>query len=117
MMFRLAVFNLLTHNRDDHAKNFSFLLDEENNWKLSPAYDLTFSYGPGAEHSTTYLGVGKNPSIKQLQELAQKHAIKDSDVIIHEIQIVVKKFKQYAKEQGVSKNTYENIFKNFCLLK
>jgi serine/threonine-protein kinase HipA len=115
MMFRLAVFNLLTHNRDDHAKNFSFLLDEENNWKLSPAYDLTFSYGPGAEHSTTYLGIGKNPSIKQLQELAQKHTIKNGDMVIDEIQTVVKKFKEYAQEQGVSKNIYENIFKNFCL--
>ncbi len=52
-MFRMAIFNLFAHNRDDHAKNFSFLLDENHQWKLSPAYDLTFSYGSGEEHSTT----------------------------------------------------------------
>ena len=45
-MFRYAVFNVLAHNRDDHAKNFSFLMDSQGQWKLSPAYDLTFSSGP-----------------------------------------------------------------------
>jgi len=53
---------LQCHNRDDHAKNFSFLLDVDNAWKLAPAYDLTFSEGPGGEHSTTYLGEGKSKS-------------------------------------------------------
>ena len=27
-MFQLAVFSVLLHNRDDHAKNFSFLMDK-----------------------------------------------------------------------------------------
>lgn len=70
--YRLAVFNLLTHNRDDHAKNFSYILDESNSWKFAPAYDLTFSFGPSGEHSTTYLGEGKNPCKKHLEELAKK---------------------------------------------
>ena len=44
-MFRLMCFNVFAHNRDDHSKNFSFIYDEElKKWKLSPAYDLTFSY-------------------------------------------------------------------------
>jgi serine/threonine-protein kinase HipA len=54
--FRLAAFNVLTHNRDDHSKNFSFLMDEAGLWRLSPAYDLTFSSGPGGEQSTTVMG-------------------------------------------------------------
>lgn len=45
-MYRLACFNLFSHNRDDHAKNFSFLMDEKGVWKMSPVYDATFSYGP-----------------------------------------------------------------------
>jgi len=113
MMYRLAVFNLLTHNRDDHAKNFSFLLDENQNWKLSPAYDLTFSYGPGGEHSTMYLGEGKNPSIQHLKELAKKHQIKNSDTIIQEVQSAVNKFKDYAKEFDVQKQTVKNIYEVF----
>jgi len=110
-MFRLAIFNLLSHNRDDHAKNFSFLLDENQNWKLSPAYDLTFSYGPGGEHSTTYLGEGKNPSIEHILKLAKKHKIKDAEIIVDEVISAIKKFKSYAKEFGLSQESFTSIFK------
>ena len=48
-MYRLAVFNVLSHNRDDHAKNFSFLMDAKGEWRLSGAYDPTFSAGPGGD--------------------------------------------------------------------
>ena len=92
-MFRLAAFNLFTHNRDDHAKNFSFLLDKRNQWKLSPAYDLTYSQGPGGEHSTTYLGEGKNPTEKHLLKLANKHNIKNADNVISEVKGAVDRFK------------------------
>ena len=108
-MFRLAVFNLYTHNRDDHAKNFSFYLTKEHDWKLTPAYDLTFSSGPGGEHSTTYLGEGKNPSSSHLMELAQKHNIKNAEDIIEEIQGVVRNFNAYAKSVGLKKSTMKNI--------
>ena len=43
-MYRRMCFNVYAHNRDDHAKNFSFLYEEEKKcWRLSPAYDLTYS--------------------------------------------------------------------------
>ena len=115
MIFRLAVFNLLTHNRDDHAKNFSFLLDNQNNWKLSPSYDLTFSFGPNGEHSTTYLGEGKNPTIEHIHKLAKKHSIKNSNHIISEIRDGVKNFKKYAKELGILQSSYKNIYGSFLL--
>lgn len=59
-MFRWAVFNVLAYNRDDHGKNFSFLMDVSGQWRLSPAYDLTFSSGPQGEQSTTVMGEGKH---------------------------------------------------------
>jgi len=90
-LFRLAAFNLFAHNRDDHAKNFSFLLDERNQWKLSPAYDLTYSQGPGGEHSTTYLGEGKNPTEQHLIKLAKKHNINNAQTIISQIRDKIKK--------------------------
>lgn len=92
-MFKLAIFNLLTHNRDDHAKNFSFLLNDDNQWKLAPAYDLTYSQGPGGEHSTTYLGEGKNPTTNHLLELARKHKINNAQDIINQINNVIADFK------------------------
>ncbi|MBE8222219.1 MAG: type II toxin-antitoxin system HipA family toxin [Bdellovibrionales bacterium] len=68
-MFRLAVFNVLAHNRDDHSKNFSFLMDKNGAWKLSPAYDITFSFGPEGEQSTMLMGEGKNPRTDHLIKL------------------------------------------------
>ena len=71
-MYRLAVFNVLAHNRDDHAKNFSFLMDEQGEWKVAPAYDLTFSSGPNGEQSTMVMGQGKTPNIEHLRKLGQE---------------------------------------------
>lgn len=58
-MARLMVFNALAHNHDDHARNFAFLFDE-GQWRLAPAYDLTFSRmrGPADEHTTAFAGAG-----------------------------------------------------------
>ena len=66
-MFRRACFNVFAHNRDDHSKNFTFLYDERTDiWKLSPAYDLTYSRTYYGEHTTTVDGNGRNPSAKEL---------------------------------------------------
>lgn len=112
-LFRLAIFNLFTHNRDDHAKNFSFMLDEKNLWKLTPAYDLTFSYGVGTEHSTTYLNEGKNPTIKHLEKLALKHRIKDYKEIIDEIKTSILDFEKIAKSVELAKNEIKYFNKIF----
>jgi len=114
-MFRLAVFNLFIHNRDDHAKNFSFLMQSNGRWKLSPAYDLTFSYGPGGEHSTTYLGEGKNPNKDTLFRLAKKHNIRDAKKIIEEVEYAVTHFEEYAKSVGLSQNSVSQILKTFIV--
>ena len=116
-MFKLAVFNLFTHNRDDHAKNFSFLMGEDGSWILSPAYDLTFSYGPGGEHSTTYLGNGKNPTSDTLLELANTHNISNALTIIQEIKDIVNNFKYYADKVSLKNNSYKSISKILNLIK
>jgi len=110
-MYRLAVFNLFVHNRDDHGKNFSFLLDENKTWKLCPAYDLTYSSGPGGEHSTTYLGEGKNPTLWHLEKLAKKHSIKNYKDIINDVKDSVLKFDIYARELDLSKKELEDLNK------
>ena len=107
-IFRVATFNLLVHNRDDHAKNFSFML-QDNSWKLSPAYDLTYSFGPGGEHSTMYMGEGKNPTIQHLETLAKKHNIKNYKQIIEEVQNAVSYFEKYAVEFELSKESIKTL--------
>lgn len=70
--FVRCVFNVALHNRDDHAKNVSFCLTQDRHWKLSPAYDLTFSNGPGGEHQMDVCGEGKHPGRAHLLRLAQE---------------------------------------------
>lgn len=40
-LFMRMVFNALITNNDDHPRNHAFIATEGNNWRLSPAYDLT----------------------------------------------------------------------------
>ena len=66
-MFRRMCFNVFAHNRDDHSKNFTYLYNEStDSWRLSPAYDLTYSNTYYGEHTTTVDGNGRNPGKKEL---------------------------------------------------
>ena len=70
-MYRLMCFNVFAHNRDDHSKNFSYIYNtEEKMWKLSPAYDLTYSNSIGGEHATMVDGNGYNPGMKEILQVA-----------------------------------------------
>lgn len=66
-MFRRMCFNVFAHNRDDHAKNFSWIYDPQQDcWHPSPAYDLTWSTTYFGEHTTTVDGNGKDPGMNEL---------------------------------------------------
>ena len=78
-MFALATFNVLSHNRDDHARQFTFLMSRDGNWRLAPAYDLTFAAGPGGEHATSVLGRGKDIDRERLLALARVADLKDAE--------------------------------------
>ena len=71
-LYRLMCFNVFAHNRDDHAKNFSFLYTPGSGWRLSPAYDLTYSNSTGGEHATTVNGNGVDPGLSDLYAVAQQ---------------------------------------------
>jgi len=93
--FRLMVFNILAHNRDDHAKNFSFIFDK-GRWSLSPAYDLTYSNGFNGQHTTTLLGNGlaARPEIMESAGLAGiKKA--DAEKIYEAVSESVKPLRKY----------------------
>ncbi len=52
--FRRACFNIVASNQDDHVKNIAFLMDQRGEWTLSPAYDLTYSYNPAGDWTSTH---------------------------------------------------------------
>ncbi len=71
-LFRRMCFNVYAHNRDDHSKNFSFLYEEEKQrWRLTPAYDLTYSNSLNGEHATCINGNGQNPSMEDILNVAE----------------------------------------------
>lgn len=81
-MYRRMVFNYLTDNKDDHCKNFSFLIQKDSlgkwRWSLAPAYDLTYSNGGyNGEHATS-VNFKSNPMLSDFIELGKKIKILES---------------------------------------
>ncbi len=110
-MYRLSVFNVLAHNRDDHAKNFSFLMDHNGDWKLSPAYDLTFSSGPRGEQSSMVMGEGKNPGKADLIRLGLEAKLprKKIDEAIEKTKSAIGRWRELASTYGVGLDNIEFI--------
>ena len=109
--FRQMVFNVLANNRDDHVKNFAFIMDHDGEWSLSPAYDLVYAPGPGGEHSMTILGEGKAPAKADIYKIGEKQGIKRKSIrlIIDQVAEAVGNFQTYARTAGVTRATLRNI--------
>ncbi|WP_341964406.1 type II toxin-antitoxin system HipA family toxin [Pseudomonas sp. RC10] len=56
LAFERAVFNVVFNNRDDHPKNFAYVMSSTGAWTLAPAYDVTFCKGPGGYHQMDVMG-------------------------------------------------------------
>jgi len=97
----LAAFNVFSNNRDDHSKNFSFLMDRNGKWKFAPAYDLTFSSSSHGFHSTMIAGESKQPSTSDLMKLVNHFRIANGDKIIKSMKEVVSNWEYFAKEANV----------------
>lgn len=109
--FHRMIFNIAAHNRDDHAKNFAFVMNETGEWSLSPAYDLGFAAGPGGEHSMTVLGEGRAPGREHVLKLARQFDIGSRDVarMIDEVNGAVSKWTRFANDAGCTKKTMRAI--------
>ena len=95
-MFRRACFNVFAHNRDDHSRNFAFVMDERGEWAPSPAYDLTCSDGPGGEHSLLIGDEGRKPTREHLERLAESADVRGHGEIISEVMAAVRGFATFA---------------------
>lgn len=109
--FRRMVFNVLIHNRDDHVKNASFCLDESGDWRLAPAYDLTFASGPGGEHSMTVRGEGKAPGRPEMWAVGRGEGLKDRDMaaMYEEVRAAVEQWPILADEVGVPEENTDRL--------
>lgn len=110
-LYRRCVFNVAYNNRDDHLKNFAFLLARNGNWTLAPAFDLTFSEGPGGEHWTTVKGAGKGITREHLIALAADASIKTDRAgeIIDEVVRPIPNWQRRITNATVSKETRNRV--------
>jgi len=106
---RQMIFNIATHNRDDHSKNFSFFWNgSEQAWRLTPAYDLMFSNGIHGEHTMTVAGEGKQPGRDHVMQLARKFSVEQEAALsMEQMNAVVQNWAHYAEQAGVLEQGYE----------
>ena len=112
------VFNVLARNVDDHSKNFSFCMSRDGVWRLSPAYDLTFSVDLAApaysnRHSLTVNGKNEDISREDLETVGLNNDIQDYKALIDMVAYAVARFEDYAKEVGVDEKLIGNMQADF----
>lgn len=109
--FRRMAFNVLAHNRDDHVKNFSYLMRRDGTWSLAPAYDLVFSEGPGGQHTMSVAGEAERPAERDMLRAAEAGDVEPRRAreIIGEVRSAVADWPRFARAAGVSAQTARRI--------
>lgn len=119
-LFRRMAFNVIARNCDDHTKNFAFRLKQNENWELTPAYDVCFAYRPEStwvsQHNLSINGKRKDITKEDLLIVAKSMNIKKANHIIQQINDVVSKWKTFAEEAKVNNNFMEQISKSHLIL-
>ena len=103
-MVRRMIFNVKSGNRDDHSKNFSFLLTPKNEWRLAPAYDLTPCAGLNGEHTAMVNGKERDITDADLIAEAATCGVSESKVraILAEVKVALKQYR--LRQKAVEKS-------------
>ncbi|MBN1776379.1 MAG: type II toxin-antitoxin system HipA family toxin [Clostridiales bacterium] len=114
-LFRRMVFNVLAVNLDDHVKNMSFLMDRDGKWRLSPAYDVTFSYDASnrwlSAHQMTVNGKRSSITEDDLMTSGTLMDISSSKCkkIIDEVTETVDRWSEFAQDADVRESSAATI--------
>lgn len=112
-MFRRMIFNVVARNQDDHTKNISFLMDKTGKWRLSPAYDISWSYNPEgkwtSQHQMSINNKWSDFTMDDFLTVASSMNIKSPREIIEKTIDVVAHWPVYAASLGIPKDTIEVI--------
>ena len=102
-MVRLMIFNVKSGNKDDHSKNFSFMLGKDNIWKMTPAYDLTLSQGINGEQTSMVNGKGKDITTEDFIKVAAPFGFDAAKVreMAEQIDDALSGYQKYAKDIGI----------------
>ena len=115
--FRRMVFNVLARNQDDHVKNLSFHMDPSGEWRLTPAYDVTFAVGRNytARHQMRIRDKVAGFTHGDLLQVAQEFSIRDAAEIIERAEDVVGSWPQYAARTGVPADSIKAVSESLAM--
>ena len=120
--YRRMVFNVLAVNRDDHVKNVSFLMNRDGIWKLSPAYDVTFSYNPTnkwlSNHQMTLNNKSEKIELEDLLQVASTISISTQRAksIIADVKSAIVHWTSIAGDVGIRESTIDLVSKTITEL-
>jgi len=113
-LYRRMVFNVMGGNVDDHIKNFSFLMERNGTWHITPAYDMTFTTnldGAAYEnvHSMNISGKDNGITEDDLLQFARQNGIKNAKRIIEEVCLAISHFYDYATNYQIDEYWKDRI--------
>lgn len=120
-LYKRMLFNEYAKNYDDHTKNITFLMDKTGVWKLSPAYDMTFSYSKSSTwvnaHQMLINGKADEITMEDFIKVAEKVGIKQNEreKCIKQVKTAVSKWEEFAAEAELSYKNTERIKELFDL--
>jgi serine/threonine-protein kinase HipA len=119
--FRRMVFNVVARNQDDHVKNIAFLMNQQGEWSLAPAFDVTYSYNPAGSWTATHqmsLNGKRDGFVPEDFEAGAKSALMKrgrAARIIAEVQAAVRRWPEFAAEARLSDEWCRKIGKSHRL--
>ena len=119
-IFRRAVFNVMGVNRDDHAKNFSFLLPENGQWQLAPAYDVTHSNWGASWTESQKMSVNGHfvdISLDDLRAVGERHEVPGIEMILNDVRATLDRWREFAARADVDNVTVERVAKDLTELR
>ena len=112
---RRAYFNVVARNQDDHVKNIAFLMDRRGTWRLSPAFDIAYSYNPSGawtgQHQMSLNGKRDGFDIDDLIAFAGVSGIKNTKAkaILSEVTSAVSSWRRFAEDAGMPETDIDRI--------
>ena len=111
--YRRMIFNVIARNQDDHTKNIAFLMDQTGNWKLSPAFDVTYSHNPAGkwtnQHQMSINGKRDHFNLEDLIAPGDSISISKPKKIIDEVLGAIEKWPEFAGAAGVHESVTKKI--------
>ncbi len=119
--FRRMAFNIIARNQDDHVKNIAFLMNKAGQWSLSPAFDMSYSYNPEGQwtssHQMSMNGKRDGFTLEDFRDCAKAASMKRgrAETIITEVTDAVRRWPEFAASADVVPAWRQSIRQNLRL--